>query len=125
MSIFPGPQPEFTNPIIEPTNFSPRVFIISGVVKGLTSRIITTEEHDFVEGQRVRIRMPQPYGMDQIDNEEGFILEVSSSIGIIIDLDTRGYNDFIAAPLFAATSPQVFVVTNLNFNREGEFENIS
>lgn len=125
MSIFPGPQPEFTNPIIEPTHFSPRVFIIAGVIKGLTSTIITTEEHDFVEGQRIRIRMPQPYGMDQIDNEEGFILEISSSIGIVIDLDTRGYDDFVATPLFVSTSPQVFVVTNLNFNREGEFENIS
>lgn len=46
-----------------PSNFQPRLRLISDVTTEFKASVTTTTDHGFVSGDVVRILIPQPYGM--------------------------------------------------------------
>lgn len=111
-----------SNPPIEPQNYQPSVFDISDITRGLTTTVTmtpstvggTTVQPNYVVGQLVKILVPFTYGMRQINNQTGYVLSLPSSTQVVVSIDSRAYNAFIANPSFGPTLPQILAIGDIN-----------
>lgn len=115
MSIFPGPQPTYTNPPIEPQYFKPRVFQISAISEGPTTTVTTSVNHNYVIGQEIRLLISQPYGARQLNNKTGFVLSIPAANQVVLSINSTLTNAFIASPTFPGNSPpQIVAIGDVN-----------
>lgn len=131
-----GPIAPFSNVPIAPENFQPRKFFISAITLGLTTTVTTTENHDYVIGQEVRLLIPQDFGTRQLNGRLGYVLSIPSTTQVVLDINSIGFDAFINASVpnkaqivavgdinmgYISTSGRVIVDISL----PGSFENIS
>jgi hypothetical protein len=92
-----GPIAPYSNVPIEPQFYEPRRYEIDDISKGQTTTITTTEDHDFVIGQQVRINLPAVYGMYQINGKQAMVIDIPSDDEVVLNLDSTQFDSFIAA----------------------------
>lgn len=76
-----------------PSRFRPRAFFISNVTKAVQAVITFTQAHDYVVGEEVSFRVPEGYGMTELNNRKGTVQSVTAST-ITVTIDTTGFTTF-------------------------------
>lgn len=126
MTFFPrisGPIAPYSNLPIEPQNFQPSQFNITGITLGSTTTVTMANgtnnvAPNYVVGQQVKLLIPVLYGAFQLNNQFGFVLSVPSASSVEIGINSVGANAFISNPLTAAitgaTNANPCVLTSAN-----------
>lgn len=141
-SIFPGPIAPENNPPIEPQWFQPSRFQISAISKGVSTTVTTLPsfgvDNNYVVGQLVRFNIPFPYGIQQLDGQQGYVTSLPTTNQFVVNINTsQGYDNFIPSPSYSTTPPSVVAIGDINTGAinqgrtnngtsiPGRFENIS
>lgn len=77
-----------------PSYFAPSSKVISQIVRGLTTEIFTTVNHNYSNGQVVHIVIPLQRGMQQLNNYIGEIT-VTGNLRFTIPVDSTGFDVYI------------------------------
>ncbi len=110
----PGPIPPFNNPPIEPQFYLPSRFVISDVALGQTTIVTATEDMNYVIGQLVRLLIPKRFGCFQLNNVEGYVIDLPADNEVTIDIDSsQNVNAFISMPS-ARNQAQIVPVGDIN-----------
>jgi len=117
MSIAPE-----SNPPITPWYYQPSRFPIISISQGATTTITlastdvggVTVEPNYVVGQLVRIIVPFPYGMTQINNQTAYVISIPSELEIVVNIDSRNYNSFVSDPSFGLNPAQIVAIGDVN-----------
>lgn len=115
--VFPypyvGPIALYNNLPIEPQFYQPSRFVISAISLGKTTTITTTEDHNYVVGQEVRLLIPSSFGSYQLNETKGFILSIPSSTQFVLDINSSMNVDaFISSS--ATTVAQCLAIGDVN-----------
>jgi hypothetical protein len=112
-NIGPGPIPPWNNPPIQPQNFSPSNFVISNITLGIQTLITTSDNHNYVIGQNVRLIIPSGYGCTQLNEMESLVIEIPELNQVLLNLDSSvNVNQYIAAGL--KQQPQINAIGSIN-----------
>lgn len=108
-----GPTPPYSNPAIQPQNFKPSRFIISAIILGKDTKIMTMSNMNYVLGQQVRLLIPSGYGCTQLNESEGYVIKIYSQTQIVVNIDSSlNINEFIAYP--GRTPPEILAIGDIN-----------
>jgi hypothetical protein len=107
-----GPIALYANVPIRSEYYQPRRFQIASITLGLTTIITATEDFDYVIGQQIRVLIPVGYGCRQITGQQALVISLPSPTQIEINIDSRGFDPFIAASL--SQTPQVIPIGDVN-----------
>lgn len=108
-----GPIALFNNLPIQAQFYVPSRFVISAIALGPTTTITTTEDHDYVIGQEVRLIIPPSFGSYQLNETKGFVLSIPASNQFELDINTTVNVDaFISSS--ATTVAQCLAIGDVN-----------
>jgi len=108
-----GPTPPYSNPPIQPQNFKPSRFVISGIVLGTDTTVMTMSNMNYVLGQQVKLLIPSGYGCTQLNEASGYVIQIVSPTQVVVNIDSSfGVNEFIAYP--GRTSPEILAIGDIN-----------
>lgn len=71
----------------------PKKAFINAITNAKKAVITFTEDHDFSLGEIVSFRVGSPFGMFQINNKQGRVLDLDST-SITVDIDTTDWDAF-------------------------------
>lgn len=74
--------------------FQPAVRLVSGVTKADPALVTTTFDHNYLVGTTVRFRIPDSYGMFQLNLLIGQILTIPTPSTFTVSIDTRDFDTF-------------------------------
>lgn len=125
MTVISFPIPAYSNVPIEPQNYQPRQFFISGVTLGFKTTVTTTQNTDFVVGQLVRLIIPPQFGCIQLNEAQGYVLSMPAPNQLVLDINSSQNVDPYHSSS-ATTKPQVLPVGDVNtgaINSQGRMNN--
>lgn len=125
---FGGPTPAYNNPPIKPQYYEPSRFVISDLTYGETTTVTTSEDHNYVVGQLIRLLIPFQYGAQQLTNKQGKVISIPSSTQVIVDISSLDTDSFISNPSLAYSEPQIIAIGDYNsgaINSSGRVSNIT
>lgn len=109
-----GPIAPERNPPINPQYYIPSRFVISDLVRGVNTLITTSEEHNYVIGQEVRVLIPIAYGCREISGQTGFVIDIPSDTQVLVNINSVDANAFIASPSYTRNVPQILAIGDTN-----------
>lgn len=113
MSAITGPIAPYNNVPIEPQFYAPRRFVIEDIVLGSTTLVTTTEDHDYVVGQLVRLIIPPQNGCRQLNEAKGYVIFIPTDDEVILDIDSsQNVDDFVSTSL--PNQPQILAIGDIN-----------
>lgn len=124
MSVISYPIPAYANVPIQPQFYKPRFWFISNITRGRTTTVTTTANQDFVVAQLVRFIIPQAFGIRQLNEQEGYVIQIVSPTQVIVDIDSRFMDAFTSSSF--TTQPQIIPigdVGNGQINNNGRMNN--
>jgi hypothetical protein len=80
------------------STFFPHIVEINSISNSQYAVIGFIEEHNFTLGENVSFRCSKPYGMVEINNRMGRVLELTSDT-ITVDIDTSNFSPFVYPPV--------------------------
>lgn len=113
-SPFPGPISPENNPPIHPEYYQPRVYDIEDLVYGVNTLVTTTVDHDYVIGQLIRLVIPFTYGAQQLNEQQGYIIQIPSSNQVLVNINSTQANFFNPSPAYGPTPPQILAIGDIN-----------
>ncbi len=117
---FSGPTPPYNNVPIQPDNYQPRVFVISNIILGSTTTVITTLPMNYVIGQQVRLNIPRLNGANQLNGTTSYVIEIPDPNTVILDLNSTQFDFFIQGDF--PNVPQITAIGDINSgNLNGKF----
>lgn len=81
---------------IQNPTFQKAMRVVTAITQDSQALVTTSFAHNYVTGQLVRFSMPRYFGMQQINQQQGFIT-VTSSTEFTVDLNTSSYDAFAVA----------------------------
>ena len=112
-SPFPGPTSAYQNVPINPQNYLPRSFFISGITLGTNTTVQTTKNMNYSIGQLVRLLVPQSSGSYQLNQQLGYVISIPQQNQVVIQIDSsQNVNPFISST--SSTQPQIVAVGDIN-----------
>ncbi len=111
-----GPVAPERNPPINPQYYEPSRFVISDISEGINTVVTTTEPHNYVVGQEIRLLIPVFWGAYQLNNQTGFVINVPSSTQVTVSIDSVGASPFnlsSPSPLYPQ-EPQIIAIGDIN-----------
>lgn len=111
-SVISYPVPSYSNPPIEPQYYQPRQFFISAISLGQTTTVTTTVDHDYVIGQQVRFIIPKSFGTRQLNEQQGYVIDLPASDQVTVSIDSSSYDTFVLSS--ATTRPQIMAIGDIN-----------
>jgi len=126
-TVISYPIPPYQNLPIEPQNYKPRQFFISGVDLGVETTITTTEDMDYEIGQEVRLLIPPTFGCRQLNNQTGFVVSIPLPNEVTLNIDSSQNVDPFTSST-ATTQPQILAIGDINngsTNNQGRINNIT
>jgi len=114
MMFLGPPRPPYSNPPIQPQNFQPSRFFISGVTLGLSTTVTTVVPMNYVIGQLVRLLIPQGYGCVELNEFYGYVIGIPNPNQVILNIDSSLpiFNQFIA--FNGRTPPEIIAIGDVN-----------
>lgn len=103
------PVPPYANVPIEPQFYQPSRFAVSAITRGLTTQITTSEDHNYVIGQLIRLIIPPIFGSYQLNEQPAYVISLPSATDLVADMDSRQANAFIPTP-YTANITNIVVV---------------
>ena len=120
-TVISYPIPLYQNLPIEITFYKPRRFVISNIILGETTSVITTQDNDFVIGQEVRLLIPPSFGTIELNNKIAYVISRISENEVELDIFTLGGNAFILSPNLTCVA-QILSIGDINsgiINKQG------
>ena len=115
--VFPypyvGPIAVYNNLPIEPQFYQPSRFVISAISLGQTTTITTTEDHNYVVGQEVRLLIPSSFGSYQLNESKGFVISIPASDQFELDINSSMNVDAFSASS-ETTQAQCVAIGDIN-----------
>lgn len=111
-SVISYPIPAYSNVPTQPQNFQPRRFQISAITRGITTVVTTTLDMNYVIGQLVRLIIPPTFGIRQLNERQGYVIEIVSTTQVRLDIDSLGMDAFVNS--VATTKPQILAIGDIN-----------
>ncbi len=114
-----GPQAPQRNPTIEPEWFQPSRFPITAISYGSTTTVTTSTafgvSNNYVVGQLVRFVIPFPYGAQQLNGQDGYVISIPGANQVEVNINTSlNYDPFIPSPPTSSTPPSIVAVGDIN-----------
>lgn len=117
-----GPVAPERNPNIHPEWYIPSRFVISEITRGQTTTVTMTPtviqgvtiDPNYVIGQEVKLNIPLPYGIQQINDRKGYVLSIPSSTQVVISIDSSSFDSFISNPTNTSQDPQILAIGDVN-----------
>jgi len=107
-TVISYPIPAYSNVPIQPQYYQPRFWFISTITRGSQTTVTTTTDQDFVIGQLVRFIIPPPFGIRQLNERQGYVVQIPSSTQVIVDIDSSNMDGFKSSSF--TTQPQIIPV---------------
>jgi hypothetical protein len=112
MTVISYPIPAYQNLPIEPQNYQPRRFVISGITLGQTTIVSSDNDMDYVVGQLVRLIIPPSFGCRQLNGVTAYVISIPSSTQVELDLYSQGGDPYTSST--ETTKPQILGIGNIN-----------
>lgn len=94
--------------------YIPAVREISSIVSsGNNAAVTTTSNHSYVTNQLVKFLIPREFGMIELDNVDGRVLEASSNT-LLVNINVNNFTPFVV-PADYYTPAQVIPIGDLNY----------
>ena len=88
------------------------MYFIEDVTLGAQTTVTTTEDHDYVIGQLVRLLIPPQFGCRQLNGQTGFVISIPASDQVVLDIYSAGGDAFQSSS--AANQPQILAIGDTN-----------
>jgi hypothetical protein len=128
-TVISYPIPAYQNLQIDSQFYQPSRFVISALTRGQTTLITTSTTHNYVIGQNVRLLIPAQYGSFQLNETQGYVLDVPAANQVTVDINSILANAFIASPIGTfPCQPQILAIGDINSgvtNTSGRTNNIA
>lgn len=125
-TVISYPIPAYSNLPIHDEYYEPSRFVISNVTLGVTTVVTTTENHNYVIGQKCRLIIPPTFGCRQLNEVSGIVLSIPSATQVTLNIDSsRNVDAYIASS--ATTKAQILAIGDVNLgaiNSSGRINNI-
>jgi hypothetical protein len=113
------PTPAYSNPPIEPQDFAPNAFTITGITLGRTTTVTTAitfygVSNNYVVGQLVRFIIPSFNRTIELNEQLGYVISIPGPNQVVVNIDSTSYTPFNASPAFVLTLPQIVAVGDVN-----------
>lgn len=112
--------------LLSPT-YTPALRLVSSVTNDAQAVVTTSFDHGYLVGLIVRLTVPQEFGMRQLHNLVGTLIEVPTSDTFVIDIDTTHFDIFVAPdpePWYVNDFPSVVPVGEINSSLEQATKNV-
>lgn len=107
------PIPPYSNLPINAQYYQPSRFVISAISLGVTTTVTTSQNHNYVIGQLIRLLIPPSFGSIQLNESESFVLSIPSANQIVLSINSSvNVNPFIASS--ATTQAQTVAIGDTN-----------
>lgn len=106
--------------------FRPGAFDIAAITNAELPTVTTTTDHNYTNGQWVRLYIPHDFGMEQANFRQG-IITVTGATTFTITIDTTLFDPFVIPafdPLVTPTPAQCVSIGEIASTLEGAFRNI-
>lgn len=126
MTVISYPIPPYSNPPIEPQFYQPSRFVISNITLGSQTTVTTTEDHNYVIGNQVRLIIPPSFGTRGLNERSGYVISIPSSTQVLLDISSVEMDPFISSS--ATTKAQILAIGDINsgpVNDSGRVDNIT
>jgi hypothetical protein len=67
---------------------------------------------DYVIGQLVRLIIPPSFGIRQLNEMQGYVIEIPAANQVRLDIDSRGMDAFVSSS--ATTKAQILAIGDIN-----------
>ena len=123
-SVISGPIAPYSNVAVNPQFYKPRQYFISTMTLGVTTTVTTTDNHDYVVGQLVRILIPKIYSLNSLgvqfviptctdlNETQSYVISIPASNQVLLDLDSSKSNLFVSSS--QPTQPQILAIGDIN-----------
>ncbi len=105
------PIPAYSNVPINAEFYQPNQFFISTIANGTTTTVTTTANQNFVVGQLVRFIIPPSFGIRQLNEQQGYVIQINSSTQFVVQIDSSMMDTFKTSS--ATTQPQVIPIGDI------------
>lgn len=112
MSAITGPIALYSNVPIQTGNYQPWRFVISAVTLGQTTLVTTSQNHNYVVGQQVRLIIPPSFGCRQLNEQTGYVLSIPNLNQVVINIYSAGGDAYISSS--ATTTAQILAIGDIN-----------
>lgn len=106
------PIPAYSNVPINAQYYQPSRFVISAITRGKTTTITTTEDHNYVISQEVRLIIPPSFGTRGLNGQSAFVISIPASNQVVLDISSVGMDAFIAST--ATTKAQILAIGDIS-----------
>ena len=79
---------------------------------GITTLVETTEDHNYVIGQQIRLIIPQQNGCRELNGITAYVINIPTSTEVLLDISTIGFPSFVTTAL--ANQPQILAIGDAN-----------
>lgn len=110
-TVISYPIPPYSNVPINAQYYQPQRFVITAVTQGPTTTITTSVDQDFVIGQLVRLIIPPPYGIRQINEQQGYVISIPSPTQVVLNIDSSFMDPFTSSSF--TTQPQIIPIGDI------------
>lgn len=120
MSFVIGPIAPESNPTIEPLWYLPSNFTVTAITRGVNTTVTTTSStsapstNNYVIGQLVRFNIPSTFGIQQLNGQSGYVIEVTPPNQFVVNINSSFYDSFNPSPAYGPTPPQVAAIGDTN-----------
>jgi len=97
---------------IASTYYQPKRYVIEDVDLGVETTVTTTEDHDYVIGQEVRLIIPPSFGCRQLNGLSGIVLSIPADDQVVLNIYSLGGDGYIASS--ATTQAQIIAIGDIN-----------
>ncbi len=112
MTVISYPIPAYQNLPIEPQFYQPRMYFIEDINLGSQTTVTTTENHDYVIGQLVRLLIPPQFGCRQLNGQTGYVISIPAENQVVLDIYSVGGDPFQSSD--AVNQPQILAIGDTN-----------
>ncbi len=124
-TVISYPIPQYQNVPIQANFYNPSRFVIQNITLGISTKITSTEDMNYVIGQEIRLLVPSSFGSYQLNNRTGFVVDIPSSDSVIVNIDSSQNVDPFSTSS-STTLPQILAIGDINLgttNSQGNVNN--
>ncbi len=114
--------------VLYPYLYFPGTSFISAITTGATTTVVTTDAHNFREGQEIAFRIPTAWGTTQLNSLPntlvpgspvyGFVTSVTDYKTVVVNINSSAYTAFNSNPTVSSVPglsyPQIVAVGDVN-----------